>query len=370
MDRRQVIKLGAVIGGAAVAGGIGFALWARQGASAWAEAVEAIRRPLTVATPDGLEGHRELVRYATLAANSHNTQPWRFEIGAGAIVITPDATRRCAVVDPDDHHLFASLGCAAENIVQAAPLLGLRAVPDFDPADGGRVVVALEPGAVETSALADAIPQRQCTRSVYDGRAAPPRQVRELEQAGRGAGVDVLMVTDRSGIEEMLGFIIDGNSQQVDDPAFVAELKHWLRFSYGGALATGDGLFAPVSGNPVLPGPTGDLLFGLVFSAAAENRKIAEQMRSSAGVAVFSSEVDDPAHWVEAGRAYQRFALTATALGFRHAFLNQPVEVAAVRQRFADYFGLSGRRPDLVVRFGYGEAMPRSLRRPVEDVLV
>ena len=93
-------------------------------------------------------------------------------------------------------------------------------------------------------------------------------------------------------------------------------------------------------------------------------------MRSSAGIAVFVGQTADKAHWVEVGRCYERFALQATALGIRNAFLNQPVEVAALRPPFADALGLSGQRPDLVVRFGRGPAMPRSLRRPVDAVLV
>jgi len=75
------------------------------------------------------------------------------------------------------------------------------------------------------------------------------------------------------------------------------------------------------------------------------------------------------AHWVEVGRAYERFALQATALGIRNAFLNQPVEVAAVRSAFAESLGLTGQRPDLVVRFGRGPTLPRSLRRPVDSVM-
>jgi hypothetical protein len=63
-------------------------------------------------------------------------------------------------------------------------------------------------------------------------------------------------------------------------------------------------------------------------------------------------------------------ALQATALGIRNAFLNQPVEVAALRPHFAAALGLGDQRPDLVVRFGRGPAMPRSLRRPVDAVLV
>jgi hypothetical protein len=85
---------------------------------------------------------------------------------------------------------------------------------------------------------------------------------------------------------------------------------------------------------------------------------------------VFVSDRNEPAGWVEAGRCCQRFALQATALRLRHAFINQPVEVAAVRGQFATYLGIGGRRPDLVMRFGYGPELPKSLRRPVERVIL
>lgn len=87
-------------------------------------------------------------------------------------------------------------------------------------------------------------------------------------------------------------------------------------------------------------------------------------------VAVFVSEVSDLSHWVAVGRCYERFALQATALGIRHAFLNQPVEEAALRPEFAQALDLGAGRPDLVVRFGRGPEMPTSPRRPVEAVLV
>ena len=69
-----------------------------------------------------------------------------------------------------------------------------------------------------------------------------------------------------------------------------------------------------------------------------------------------------------AGRACQRFALQATALGLKHAFINQPVEVASLRPEMATLVGLPARRPDIVMRFGYGPALPFSARRPVEAV--
>ena len=57
-----------------------------------------------------------MVEYASKAPSGHNTQPWFFTLGADAITITPDFSKRLPVVDPDDRELFISLGCAAENL--------------------------------------------------------------------------------------------------------------------------------------------------------------------------------------------------------------------------------------------------------------
>src|ERR1041385_719383 len=86
---------------------------------------EAVR--MTYAPLHADMGLLEAIRYATLAANSHNTQPWKFRFEPSVIIIAPDFSRRCPAVDPDDHHLFASLGCATENLVQAAATMGFSA---------------------------------------------------------------------------------------------------------------------------------------------------------------------------------------------------------------------------------------------------
>ncbi len=310
---------------------------------------------------------RELVRYATLAPSSHNTQCWRFQLEPDSITILPDVARRCPTVDPDDHHLFVSLGCAAENTVHAAAAHGLRAQVHADA--GGIVRIALEAAPATRSPLFEAIPRRQCTRGEYDGAPVSAADLRLLEKAGTGNGVRALLYSDRPTMENVLAFVMQGNTIQVNDKAFVDELKAWIRFSESEALQKGDGLFARSSGNPVLPRWLGSTLFGLVFNAKAENARYAKQLRSSAGVAVFVSEANDKQHWVEAGRCYERFALQAAALGIRNAFLNQAVEVAAVRAQFASFLGIGHRRPDLVVRFGRGPAMPPSLRRPPDAVI-
>jgi hypothetical protein len=320
----------------------------------------------------GVEGAaltRELVRCATLAPSSHNTQCWKFSVEDKAITIRPDLARRTPVVDPDDHHLFVTLGCAAENLVQAALAHGLLAGPSFDAAND-LVRVTLTPAAAESSALFQAIASRQCTRGDYDGQPLAVDDLKLLERAGTSNGVRLLLLTDRPAMERVLEYVVQGNTAQLADPAFISELKSWIRFNGTDAVRTRDGLFSVSSGNPAIPAWLGDLAFGWFFTASGENDKIARQVRNSAGIAVFVGEVADKAHWVDVGRAYERFALQATALGIRNAFLNQPVEVAAVRSPFAAALGLAGLRPDLVVRFGRGPTLPRSLRRSVESVMV
>jgi hypothetical protein len=179
-----------------------------------------------------------------------------------------------------------------------------------------------------------------------------------------------MLMTERPAMDKVLEYVVSGNSAQMKDAAFVAELKAWIRFSADQAVTSGDGLYAAASGNPSLPPWLGRPLMNVFFTEKSENDKYAKHLRSSAGVAVFVSEANDKAHWIETGRCYERFALQAAALGIRNALLNQPVEVAAIRPQFAAWLGVGALRPDLVVRFGRGPKMPQSLRRPVQAVLV
>jgi hypothetical protein len=313
---------------------------------------------------------REFVRFATLAASGHNTQPWRFRAGSNRIDILPDFSRRTPVVDPDDHHLFVSLGCAAENLSLASAARGLPGELHFELANDGSVVFAFGSGSATGSALFDAIPKRQSSRADYDGKQVSGADLQILTVAAAVPGVDLVLITERPQIDRMRDLVIAGNSAQMADKAFVRELKAWLRFSPREAIETGDGLFSASSGNSTLPAWLGPHMFDWVFKADAENDKYARQLASSAGIAVFVAQKDDREHWVLSGRACQRFALQATALGLKHAFINQPVEVARLRPELASLIGLRGRRPDLVMRFGYGPTLPYSARRAIEKTML
>lgn len=356
---RRLMLIG---GGLTVAGlGADAALQLRKGP--YDAALARMGRPLPVAP-----GMADLVRYATLAANGHNTQPWLFSAGEGGVTVRPDFSRRTPVVDPDDHHLFASLGCAAENLSIAARARGMGGEVEASAPDAG-LHVDLTPGTEEPQPLLTAIPERQSTRGLYDGSKLGTEEAGRLVRAAAAHGVEALYLDAPERIEEVLALVIEGNTRQVNDPAFVTELKAWLRFNPVQAAQRGDGLFAGSSGNPSLPGWLGPRLFDLVFTADAENGKCAEQLRSSAGLVVLVAPEDNPRGWVAAGRACQRVMLQATLDGLKCAFLNQAVEVPPMRAELRRLLGLGERRPNLVLRVGRGPALPKSLRRPVAEVL-
>jgi hypothetical protein len=219
------------------------------------------------------------------------------------------------------------------------------------------------------AALIEAIPARQSTRAKFDGRPVATDLLRQLENACHEPGVSVLVVTDRAKISNIVDYVLQGNSAQMRDQAFMAELVRWMRFSEADALATMDGLFSRASGNPVLPSWIARPLLPWVFTEGGENKKYREHIESSAGIVMLVADTNDKAHWMAVGRTCQRFGLQATALGLKYAFVNQPVEVPAVRAQFATFLGIGERRPDIVMRFGAGPDLPRSLRRPPEKVM-
>jgi len=310
---------------------------------------------------------QSVVRYATLAANSHNTQPWRFRLEGRTIEILPDFRRRTPAVDPDDHHLFISLGCAAANLALAAAAIGRPGEVSIA-SDRAGVRYDFLAGEPKADLLASAIPRRQSTRAEYDGRAVPTAHLVELERAATTPGVSLALVTDRPRMQKIRDLVLAGNTDQMSDPAFMRELKQWLRFNPRSAMANGDGLFSAASGNPVMPTELGQLAFDRLFDVRAENEKYARHIDSSAGVAIFFGERADRDHWIRVGQACQRFALAATALGLKVAFVNQPVEVARLRPHLAAVVGET-RRPDLAMRFGYGPTLPYSPRRPPAAVI-
>lgn len=286
------------------------------------------------------------------------------------ITILPDFSRRCPVVDPDDSHLFKSLGCAAENLVHAAAAQGFLAEIQFDAGENSIDVFLTRDATAHATELYRAITKRQCVKTAYDGSPIGVTELEKLEKAGKGKSVHTILLTSNAEKNRVIDYVTRGNIAQLTDRAFRKELIDWIRFNPVEAMHKGDGLAGRTIGQPALPTWLAKLIIGLVLTHKGQARTDANNIRSSAGIAVFVSGRDDKPAWIEIGRAYERFALQATALNIRTAFINQPIEVRELRSQFDSWLKLEGECALLMVRFGHGSTAPFSLRRPIDDVIV
>lgn len=359
MNRRDFMKLLAA-GSAAAVGG-----YALSESAPWLDYESQAEQIWTSKENDP---KRSLIHFATLAANGHNTQPWKFAIRGNAIEIHPDPTRELPVVDPQHRELWISLGCALENLLLAARTSGYAAEVAY-PDSTDVIRVNLTSDTPQPNSLFDAIPGRQNTRSEYDGRAIPASDLDQIRSLPIEPGVSLHFVTAANGLETLVEYVNQGNLSQYADTAFVDELIEWLRFNKKDALAAMDGLYSVCSGNPEVPGWLGQML--VAGTKPQQQADVdAKKLRSSSAAVVIASETEDKSAWVRTGQVYERLALQTTALGIKSAFLNQPIEVRELRSQFQRVLGLGTSLPQLVMRFGYADALPRSLRRPVEAVLI
>ncbi len=361
-SRREFIKLLAAAGGT-VAGGYLLATYAP-----WLDYDEAALESHSAYMEDSMDDPmRELIRYAMTAANGHNAQAWKFAIGESEITLLPDWSRRLAVVDPDDRELWISLGCALENLLIAARATGYVAEVAYP---GGQefIRVKLQVDLQQPEPLFKAIPLRQNTRSTYDGRPVVSADFARLQAMPLEPGVSLSFASTPERLAVAADAVYSATLRQYADRAFIDELIAWLRFTRKEAMTTADGLFSRCSGNPEAPRWLGKRVVAGT-KPEKQAQADADKMRSSAGAVVIASRVDEPAAWVRVGQVYERLALTMTSLGIQSAFLNQPIEVAGLRGEFQSAMGLGNALPQLLVRYGHGPALPRSLRRPLQQVL-
>ena len=226
VSRRDFLRLLAAAGGTAVAG---YGLYTYAPWVDYEEQASQIRKPLEKDSTMSAQ-MQELIRYATLAANGHNTQPWKFVVKQNAIEIHPDQTRRLSVVDPNDRELWISLGCALENLLIAARAVGYA--PEVTYPDAADFIqIRLTADTPQRNPLFDAIPLRQNTRSEYDGQLIESSDLDQVQALPLEPGIALRFIMNPTDMETVLEYVNQGNLSQYGNKAFLEELIYWLRFN-------------------------------------------------------------------------------------------------------------------------------------------
>lgn len=308
---------------------------------------------------------RRLVAAAVLAPSSHNTQPWRFRVRDRRIDLLADVERALPVNDPAGRELTISCGAALFNLRLAAGAAGMEAEVQAAPSallPDRLASITLHEGAPVRPAwdgLHAAIPARRTWRRAFADREVESPLRARLVAAAADHGAWFVVVDAAARREALAALVAEGDALQWADPAWRAELAAWMH-----ARGRGDGLAVPWLAAPIAQRVV--RTFDLGRGVAARDQELAA---GSPLLAVLGTRDDTRASWLVAGQALQQVLLTAAAEGVQASYLNQPVEVAALRPRVAE-LARHGGEAQLVLRLGHAEgSLPAAPRRPLDAVL-
>ncbi len=311
------------------------------------------------------------LRLAMLAPSSHNTQPWRFRLGAERVELWADPSRQLAVCDPDGRELVISCGAALFHLSTAIRFFGHRArVKSFPDPDAPRCLARVGLGDIRVPDQTDctlyqSIARRRTNRGPFETRPVPTEVLAELRSSAEAEGTWLHVIETPRERNLTADLIAQADREQGADPAFRTELAAWLRANDD---PRGDGIPGYSLGIGDAASHLGPLLvrsFAWGDGRAARDRELAE---GSPTLLLLGTKEETAVDWLAAGRALSAILLRACAHGLSASYLNQVIQVHSMRSALASCLGLEG-YPQLVLRMGYGVPVAPTPRRRLDEVL-
>ena len=310
------------------------------------------------------------VHYAVLAPSSHNTQPWSFHIRWDGLEIVLDRSRVLPVADPAAREMIISCGAALQNVRIALRHWGFAARIRILPyASAPDVLARVEVGSGRSpSRLYDtlfaAIGERHTNRGPFRSRPVPPRLIAAMRAAAEMEGAWLDQMTDSHLRPVVADYVAQGDRRQWLDPAFRHELAGWMRPNTG---PVHDGLPGYVFGMSNLIARLAPRVMRAVPLGGTQSRHDRQLAMDAPLLVALKTTGDTPRHWMAAGQALQLVLLVAAAHGISASFLNQPLQVPALRAQLHNSLGLSG-FPQVILRMGYATSSTPTPRRSIAEV--
>ncbi len=387
MVSRRAIVGGA---GAALVAALGYRIWDR---GVFSGAEGAAYAPWADWQGSKADGYKRPLHAAILAANPHDTQPWLFGASDNSVTVIADRARNLGAFDPFRREMHLGLGCAIENLVHAANVFGIAAI--VYPSDGRLTLspgpepiaaahVTLDAAAPARDPLFEAIPHRHTNRGPYTEEPIAASQLSRFANLTNSEDVRIAFITDAHARAEMGALIVEATARIIADPQMSADSYRWIRTGAREVAVNPSGITIDASGVPpwlvmaskVLPdldaATTDQYWLGMTRDTHVATAPVL-------GIILVKDRLD-MRQSIEAGRAWQRLHLAATAAGIAAQPLNQPVECVDRNQMlgrpdtYADALTKFANAPGWEATFVFrmGKAMRAagpSPRRPLADVL-
>jgi hypothetical protein len=310
---------------------------------------------------------KDAVSLACRAPSLHNSQPWRWVAGDGALQLFLDPTR---VMNYDRSHREALIGCgAALHHLKVAMAAG-----------GWRTHVDRFPNPKDPNHLAS------LTFTPMDRVTEDHRRRADAILMRRSDRLPFYAPTDWESFEPLLRSVIDTNAVRLDtlpddlrpQLAEASQLSESLRLydsAYHAEVGWWTGPFRASDGIPyssLVSATEGDRVdVGRLFPVTRHRERRPEIPEDHAKILLLSTDNDKPADALACGEALSAALLECTMAGFATCTLTHITEVRTTREIVTTLMGYDS-VPQVLIRVGLAPVIenvpPVSPRRPVDDI--
>ena len=308
---------------------------------------------------DALAEAAALARYAP---SIHNSQPWRWRVGAEVLDLYLVPERRLPVTDPDARLAVVSCGTALHHARTALAAEGLdvtvtRMPEAGDPDHLARLAITRRvPVPPEAMRRVQTIEIRHTDRRPVTTEPVSAAELATVSAAVEAEGARVRPLP-RDGVLDLAAAASYAQRAETTDPAWQAELRYWT------AAGIPDEVIPAVPTQTTVPsrdfGHPGALPIG------------AEHDRGATFAILYGAE-DTRLDWLRAGEALSSGWLAATELGISVVPMSATVEVPYTRQTLRRLLAGLG-EPYLVLRLGRADptqpAGPHPPRLDAEQII-
>ena len=364
ISRRKALAI--IGGGTILAAGAGTALFATT------------RTPGKALAPwDQAGGYKDprqqALSYAILAPNPHNRQPWLVDLGTeDTVILYRDKERDLPHTDPHARQLTIGLGCFLELMTIAASQTRHEVSLDLFPEgeDGPVAIAKFSQGASPDPLFAHVMNRRSC-KEPFEDRQVPATLVDQL-----APHADI--ITDQQRVADLRSLTLDAWMVEAHTPRTMKESVDLMRFGKAEINANPDGIDL---GGPFLEALMMAGMLGREAQLDPEStgfkegeRIYTEMLTATPAYAVVRTAGNSRPDQIDAGRRWLRLNLMTTSLGLSLHPVSQALqefeEMAPHYQKAHDMLADQGETVQMLGRLGYGPAVDRSPRWPLETRLL
>lgn len=318
----------------------------------------------------------QIIYYASLAGNSHNTQPWYVELANDSLLyLKADFSRKLHIVDPDARGLFISLGAFIENLELAAGSLGYKAdieITAQHKTDSDVATIHLSKSQKSGYDLKQ-IEIRRTLRTPFQNIEISKEHLDKLIGDNHS---EIFYFSSSSEVGKYIAEqTLAAYTQQARDDQAKQELANWIRFSNSDVEKYRDGLTTSGMGITGIGGffvrnfyKPEDSMKDSFIKTGIEKTK--EQTENCGGWLVIIQNEDSPERWIKTGRLYEKINLACRDLMVGFHPMNQMIEEDNFEKNANEHLSLPG-VIQFVARIGYLDEYPpaNSVRRSVKEII-